>query len=746
MRIRAQLLLVAVAALLPAIVTSVLALDRLRENERQAGLRALKETVRATALIIDGEMRASMSALKALGSSRNLQNGDLKAFHEQAAAFNQLPDVWTVLYDSKGEQLVNTMLPSGTALPRPANAYALERTARVLATQRPLVTDLMIGSATGKMLTSLHVPAAAAGGQAYVLAQSFGVDYWKIKALQKGLPADWIVGIIDQHGKFIFRSRRSDELVGRPARPELVAAAAASDEGVIRHLTLDDREVYDAFAHTTLAGWAVAVAAPVKSIDGAANRAVQFALAGMLAAIAFTVFVVITFGQRLIGALVDTGRSAAALGQGHTPSIRRTGIVEIDQLNGALIDAGVLLDTERGGRRAAEAERGRLLANETLARQAAQAESFAKDQFMAMLGHELRNPLATISAATALLGKGGSSNADVERYVDMISRQSRHLHLIVNDLLDMSRLVAGKISLDREPLEMAECVKQCVETLRAIASVDGFHLAVLTGATWFSGDAMRMQQILDNLLSNALKFSEPGGYICVTVTEESGRVTVTVADEGAGIQTELLPRVFEPFVQGPPPARLAQHGGLGIGLALVRQLVRLHGGDVEVASAGPNQGSVFSFWVPAIAAPPVKPVFTELAHRAQRKLVYVEDNVDVRAMMAELLRIEGYDVVEVADGAGALPAVLASCPDLVLSDVGLPDITGYEVARRLRAHPLTKTVPLIALTGYGQVRDRNDAAQAGFDMHFAKPVDFDALFAAIEEMTATPVNSTPMLL
>ena len=155
---------------------------------------------------------------------------------------------------------------------------------------------------------------------------------------------------------------------------------------------------------------------------------------------------------------------------------------------------------------------------------------------------------------------------------------------------------------------------------------------------------------------------------------------------------------------------------------------------------------MFSFWVPAIAAPPVKPVFTELAHRAQRKLVYVEDNVDVRAMMAELLRIEGYDVVEVADGAGALPAVLASCPDLVLSDVGLPDITGYEVARRLRAHPLTKTVPLIALTGYGQVRDRNDAAQAGFDMHFAKPVDFDALFAAIEEMTATPVNSTPMLL
>lgn len=732
MRIRTQLLLVATAVLIPVIVASALALERIREGERQASLRGLKETVRATALIIDGEMQGSLSALKALSLSRTLETRDLKAFYEQAAAFNQLPDVWTVLMNEEGAQLVNTSVPFGTPPPAP-QALAVERVARVLAGGKPFVSDLVTGSVSGKRQITVNVPVPAAYGRSLVLAQVFTAGHWRNKALHKVLPAGWIVAVIDQKGRFISRNINPESATGETAWAELVTAAAGSGEGLLRHLTPEGTEVYEAFSHSARGGWTISVAAPVKSIEGAADLAVRFALFAMLAAIAITIYIVVAFGRRLLGALLDAGRSAAALGQGKIPSIQSTGVVEIDELNCALIDAGNLLDTERRGRQAAEAERERLLFNETLAKESALAENAAKDQFMAMLGHELRNPLATIAGATVLLAKSASTDVDVERYVAMINRQNHHLGRIVNDLLDVSRLMAGKVTLEKAPLDMADCVEKCVDALRTTDRSDGHTLRVRASPTWFSGDPVRMGQILDNLLTNALKFSAAGGEVCVTVSEDAGRVVVTVADDGAGISGELLSRVFEPFVQGPPPVNRAT-GGLGIGLALVRQLVRLHGGEVEVMSAGANQGSVFFFWVPAVAALPDSGWAPAKVQRFKRKLVYVEDNADARAMMAELLRIEGYEVVEVADGASALPAVLAERPDLVLSDIGLPDISGYEVARRLRAHPLTHAIPLVALTGYGQARDKNEAALAGFDRHLAKPVDPDALFAAIEEI------------
>jgi CheY-like chemotaxis protein len=248
-----------------------------------------------------------------------------------------------------------------------------------------------------------------------------------------------------------------------------------------------------------------------------------------------------------------------------------------------------------------------------------------------------------------------------------------------------------------------------------------------------------MDQILNNLLTNALKFSEPGSEVRVTVSEVADRTVVTVQDAGAGMAPELLARVFEPFVQGPAPANRLQ-SGLGIGLALVRQLVRLHGGDIEAASEGTGKGSTFSFWVPAIAAVATAaaqiPETSCLAANAprQRKLVYVEDNADARTMMAELLRLLDYEVTEVEDGASALPAVLAMQPDAVIIDIGLPDMDGYEVARRLRADPLTLSIPLIALTGFGQLRDMQAATLAGFNAHLAKPASSAAIAKTVEEV------------
>ena len=726
-------MLMAAAVLLPVVLASVIALDKIRDGERKAALRGLQETVRATALIVDREAQGSLSALKALSNSVHLRTGDYRAFHEQAAALTLDPDVWTALLDDQGRQIVNTMLPFGTPLPP---AVAREPVAKVLATGEPAVSDLTVGPANGNLLTTIYVRAKVPGGKSYVVAQGISVNQWRQVALYQRIPTEWIVAVVDRQGKFIARNHKSQELVGKPARPELVAAAAGADRGWLRHSTVEGIEVYDAYDHSELTGWTIAVAAPTALVDAPAEHAIRLALAGMVLAMVAGVLAAAAFGQRFIGAMEVAGRAAVALGRGEQPVTGPTGLQEVDALNRSLADAGELLELERTSRQAAESERERLLVSEMSAREAAQAQNVAKDQFLAMLGHELRNPLAAISGAISLLEMPGIEPERASRYREIIRRQNRHLAHIINDLLDVSRLMAGKITLERQPLNLADCVNSCVESLRTTERAIGFRILVRAQPVWVEGDAVRIEQILNNLITNAMKFSPSGSEVQVEVREEADRAVVTVQDFGFGMDQALLAQVFEPFFQGPQPADRTQTG-LGIGLALVRQLTTLHGGEVSVSSPGVGQGSRFSFWLPRIPAPagdasrPAGPVGS-----SGRTLVYAEDNDDARATMAELLRLYGYEVIEVADGKGVLPAVLATQPNAVLLDIGLPDMDGYEVARRLRANPATRSVPLIALTGYGQLRDKQAAAAAGFDAHLVKPVDPARVLKAVEEVMA----------
>ena len=732
MRIRSQLIVIAVAVLLPVLLATGMAIEKIREGAREAALRGLHETVRATVLTVDRDVQSSLSALKVLGNSENLETRNFEDFYRKAAALNQLPDVWTLLLDSTGTQVLNTAVPFDTPLPPPLRA-AQERVSEVLSTQQPSITNLYVGPIAGELLTTFYVPAAAAGGRSFVVAQAFSVDHWKRTAFQRSLPPSWIVAVIDRNGKFIFRSHKTDELLGQSARPELVAAAAASSEGLIRHQTLEDIESYDAFAHSSLTGWTIAVAAPVAMVEAAAADAVYWSLLGIVLALSVAITVIVFFAQRFVSAIDSARTAAVALGRGEKPEPRQGAVAEINELNDALIDAGALLASERNFRQAAESERERLLENETRAREAAQAQNVAKDQFLAMLGHEIRNPMAAISGATALLETGALDQAGSERYLGIIRRQNGHLGRIVDDLLDVSRLVAGKIVLERRPLDLADCITGCVDALRATDGAAGHIIEIDSSSVWVDGDASRIEQIVNNLITNALKFSPPRSKVQVKVGIEGGRAVVKISDRGAGMTPELLQRIFEPFVQGPAPANGAQ-SGLGIGLALVRQLVKLHEGEVEVTSPGPGHGSIFCFYLPIVAARHAEPVRRGLVPLAGRTIVLVEDNADARATMGDLLRVFGYRIIEVANGTGVLPTVLAAQPDLVITDIGLPDIDGYEVARRLRADPATRTVPLIALTGFGQLGDREAAERAGFDAHLVKPVSPEELVETIERL------------
>ena len=380
------------------------------------------------------------------------------------------------------------------------------------------------------------------------------------------------------------------------------------------------------------------------------------------------------------------------------------------------------------------------LTREMQERQAAERKSHAKDEFLAMLGHELRNPLSAISSAAALIGLPGAGADTVGRAKQIIQRQSQHLSRIVDDLLDLSRAMSGKILLARQPVEVGALVSACLDTFKATGRTGNFQLNMNMAQGWVDGDPTRLEQIATNLIDNALKYTPHGGAIDIHVTEDHDDVVLTVRDTGVGISAELLPHVFDVFVQASTTLDRAQ-GGLGIGLALVRRLVELHGGRVSAYSDGAASGSTFEIRLPRAAPVAVAETLPSLPPECGKpRVLLIEDNDDGREMMATMLDACGYPVEHAADGLQGVQMALAHHPDVALVDIGLPGIDGYEVARRLRAHDDTRNIKLIALTGYGLAEDQRRVLDAGFDLHLVKPVDINHLLEAITQCAPTPAT------
>jgi len=357
-----------------------------------------------------------------------------------------------------------------------------------------------------------------------------------------------------------------------------------------------------------------------------------------------------------------------------------------------------------------------------------------KDQFLAMLGHELRNPLSPIVSALRLLRMRGAEGPEL----DILERQSLHLTRMVDDLLDVSRITRGKVDLRRRTVEIAEIVEKAMETAQPMieARRHPVEIDVPREGLCVDADPDRLAQAVSNLLTNAAKYSEPGTPIAVRARATEGRVRLAVLDQGMGIAPEMIERVFELFVQ--QPQTLARSGGgLGLGLAIVRNLVEMHGGRVTVASEGEGRGSEF-----AVELPLVERVAQRLPRRAAaprsttqpRRILLVDDNVDAATMLGEALRLHGHTVETAYDAAGAIAAAQAFRADVALIDIGLPDLDGYELARRLREVYAGETVRLVAVTGYGLEADRRRTEEAGFDKHFVKPIDFAMLEATIARL------------
>ncbi|HET8541848.1 MAG TPA: ATP-binding protein [Anaeromyxobacter sp.] len=366
-----------------------------------------------------------------------------------------------------------------------------------------------------------------------------------------------------------------------------------------------------------------------------------------------------------------------------------------------------------------------------------------KDEFLATLAHELRNPLAAVASAGRLLEGHDGPGA---RHAAVIGRQVGHLRRLVDDLLDLSRITLDRIQLRRERLELPAVVERAADGVRAAAEAKGQKLAIRAAGEVpeVDGDPIRLEQVLSNLLRNAIRYTPPKGTISVAVEADRGDAVVRVGDTGMGIPADLLPRIFEPFVQGTHSE--GGEEGLGLGLALVRRLVELHGGSVEARSEGPGTGTVFCVRLPlaAVAAPAAvsaPPVPARAHHDGRLRVLLVEDHPDVALTTAEALDLFGYAVHVEADADAGLRACLECPPDVALLDIGLPGRSGLDLARDIRARLPRDMVRLIAVTGYGQPEDRIRSEEAGFDAHLVKPVELDELREVIERLAlqgATP--------
>lgn len=597
MKTRTYLYLMAAAILIPVALAFWLGVSMLLDWERDSRIQQVQETARATALTVDREIAVKEALLQVIAGSDSLRERDFPQLYRLAARLNGGdPLSWTVLVDDSYQPLFNTLRPYGSELPGGGRDYV----ERVLRTDRTRVSGYFVGNTSQRAVVSVDVPSPAGQLPRYVISQVFDTRYFKRVFTNSALKPGWQVGIFDATGASIAHNRPGID-AGKPMHPEMRSAALHAGSGVLRHLTQDGTEVYGVYTRSALSGWTILIGVPVAEVEAAARTAATYATLALILLMGMAVLTAVFFGNKLSNALQRAGSVANALARGTVARPLPTKVEEVDALLDGLHYTSEALSRESAARQALQHEREQLLVSEQRARRLAEAQSRAKDSFLAMLGHELRNPLAAISGAMSVLDMPGLKPELAANAREISRRQMRHLTRIVDDLLDVQRILSGKVVLQRAPVDLCEVLRACTEAKRLV-DAGSHHWELDLAPAWVDGDRTRLEQIIDNLLHNAIKYTPAGGSIGVRCRAEAGEAVVQVRDTGVGLAPELLPVIFDVLVQGPTSIDRAQ-GGLGLGLALVKELSALHGGRVSVHSEGEGRGCTFSLVLPLCLPP-----------------------------------------------------------------------------------------------------------------------------------------------
>jgi signal transduction histidine kinase/ActR/RegA family two-component response regulator len=619
---------------------------------------------------------------------------------------------------------------------KPVNLGDRAHFKRAIAERRFIAGNYVFGRVIQKHTINLTYPVTNANNE--VVAVIFAaLDLSELDKFISGvnLPAGSMLVTADTEGTIISRRPHPEQWFGVKVTPKLMEAMTRD----LRHPQLvvgpDGVERLHAFARVgtpDISDYTVTIGMPSDQIVGPAWRDQVLALATlgatMLAALVATWLVGNAMIVRRVKALVNTAEKIAS-GRLDT----RTGIQYGGEEFGYLARA---LDRMAEALQQKEAEHHR--AEEEL-----RAADKRKDEFLAMLAHELRNPLAPISAAAQLLKLVHLDEARARHTSDIIGRQVDHMTRLVDDLLDVSRVTRGLVTLDKEPLDIKNIVADAVEQVSPLIDNRGhlLELQLPLESAGVMGDKKRLVQVIANLLNNSAKYTPDGGRITLHLEVWPQEVLLTVTDNGIGMEPDLVLRVFDLFAQAERTSDRSQ-GGLGLGLALVKSLVSLHGGTVQAVSKGLGQGSAFTVKLPRLLSVPVRdgqPRNRQAGRPAYVKALramIVDDNIDAAHTLEMFLHAAGHDVVVEYRAADALERARRETPAVCLLDIGLPDIDGNELARRLRTIPEMAGAVLIAVTGYGQEQDREKSFSAGFDYHFVKPVDTEKLATLLAEIGA----------
>lgn len=731
MKVRSHIALVAVAILVPAVLFSAAVLNVLLTAERKAALRSMQELARASLSVMDREMTYAMATAHVLSTSRNLHEGNFGAFYAQTKIANNDRGIHGALIAENGQQIFNTVRPYGSQIPAPNNT-ARDRVRKVLEGFSPMYSDLIKGSATGKFVVSVEHPVTIKDGRRFVVNEWMFSEHLNSLLPKKDVPATWLIAVFDKQAMTIARNIHPEKFVGKPPNPERQRTILAGFQGIARAYTRDGVEMYGAWERSPITGWTVGVGVPVNEIEKVAARSVALTAVGFLIAITLAIAGAFLFSQRLIGAINQVAASAEMLPKHEVPPKVDLRVDEMTRLQMSLHRAGQLLVE-------GEAVRQQSLQEATLAREhaeqaqkLAEEQNRAKDDFLAMLGHELRNPLAAISSGVTLLNLPTIDSERIVKVKNILQRQTQHLTTLVDELLDAHRILNGKIRLNPVPVDLMNAVVNCLASFESRGAAKTHRLTSELSSVMIKADPTRLEQMICNLIDNALKYTSEGGAVSVSVQVADGCAVLTVADSGIGLEPELLKKAFDVFVQGTVVNRTK--GGLGIGLAVVNSLAKQHGATLTADSSGPNQGSTFTLRFPAIAADPVAAEPRKQNAALGVRVLVIEDNRDVREMMSLMLSELGFVVHAASDGKSGISIASTVMPDVALVDIDLPDMSGYDIAKALRADSTTASIRLLAVTGYGQTADQQQAYAAGFDRHFAKPVSIDDLVLAINAM------------
>jgi signal transduction histidine kinase/ActR/RegA family two-component response regulator len=731
--IRSHLLLLVAGALLPLLVFAVAITSFSWWQQRNAVELRYLERVRAMTVALDGELDGSIRAMRSLALSPDLDPAHMDEFiGAMRRAFGVQP-LWSAL--AVGDAQWHDVAAVGRGVDdarRPAiDAAVLQQVSK---SGLPSASGL-VRAPDGRYETQVALPVLRDGALQYVLLVVIDQDHWLKFMSQYSTGNGTSMTLMDRDGIIIASTLENGRWVGKTPPPSLLENSRSMAEGAYRGPGVDGEMLYGAHSRSVRWGWTVATGIPARTVEAALLSSSAVLAAVAFVSIGVAILLAFLLGRRIQRPITALGDSARALATGDAITMPDpAGIDEVKQVEEAFSEAGAMLRERRQSLKEA-------LEREQLARKQAEDASHAKDEFLAMLGHELRNPLNAIGNAVGVLNQTASPSEGAARPRQIIARQVASLRELVDDLLDVARVTSGKIVLNRKPIDLAAVVRSTVATLSSGGRLGRHRVDAVCESAWVAADETRVEQVVTNLLDNAAKYTPEGGTITVRVRSEAGNAVLEVADTGMGITPELLPRVFELFSQGERTLDRSQ-GGLGVGLALVRRLSEMHGGAVRASSAGAGQGATFTVSLPLIESPPearAAPADDAQSARGLR-IVLVEDNPDGRESLAMMLRIQGHEVHEADSGPSGVEQLAAVRPDVAIVDIGLPGFDGYEVARRTRASPAIHEVALVALTGYGQEEDRRRAAAAGFDWFLVKPADVAALAAILANLPgAAPV-------